>query len=260
VTNFLRPSAPSCSGAQPSSAHLTLRRLLHLTTLIAAAAVVLLATAPRAAAIVTEIETGAGKFKVGLEPRVQKQYALTGFKATKLAETPYLTGPEPALFANPSGHDVLHGVNTWAIFWDPEKYFYHGDWQELISNYFADAAGASGSLASVFSVDAQYTDKSNRPASYQETFRGSSEDTKPYPASGCTDPEPLPLKLIESGEVPPTRCLTNEQVEGALESYIKTQGLPSGMNNVYFLMTPPGITICLDGGGASGHCSDYTGT
>src|SRR5205807_685604 len=31
--------------------------------------------------------------------------------------------------------------------------------------------------------------------------------------------------------------------------------LPTGMNTVYFLITPPGVTVCLDA--AASHCSDY---
>ena len=31
------------------------------------------------------------------------------------------------------------------------------------------------------------------------------------------------------------------------------------MGAIFYLLTPPGVTVCLDGGGPNGHCSDYEG-
>jgi hypothetical protein len=36
--------------------------------------------------------------------------------------------------------------------------------------------------------------------------------------------------------------------------------LPTGMGTIYYLLTPPGVTVCLDTGTSTGHCSDYSGS
>ena len=29
------------------------------------------------------------------------------------------------------------------------------------------------------------------------------------------------------------------------------------MHSIFYLLTPPGATVCLDAGGSTGHCSDF---
>ena len=160
-----------------------------------------------------------------------------------------------ATYANPAGNPVLHGEGTYAIYWDPTDH-YHGDWQYVIDGYLHDVAADSGDLSNVFAVDAQYTDKTNAPASYHNVFHGAYTDTTAYPASGCTDPAPLEKEdLIGALETP--ICLTSAQVATELQSFLSAHGLPTGMNSVYYVMTPPAVTVCLDAGGATGHCSDF---
>ena len=244
----LSPVVAACSAAT--------RRLTIAAGLLALPALLLL-TAPSAQALVTKV----GPLTVGLQARVQDDYGFRGLSAEPPVFSNYLVGAEPSLYANPEGNPVVHGSNTWAIFWDGGKNnFYHGDWMSLIERFLANSAEASGSLSDVFSVDTQYYDRSNQPASYKQTFRGGAEDTSPYPTSECTDPAPLPKKELESGRVPPTTCLTSEEMAKHLESYIKTHNLPTGLGNVYYLLTPPGVTVCLDDGGPEGHCSDYAPT
>ncbi len=119
---------------------------------------------------------------------------------------PYVEGTSPTTYGNPAGNPVLHGTNTFAIFWDPTDH-YHGDWQAQVESYLQHAGSASGSLAGVFAVDAQYTDRSDRPASYAQTFKGSYSDYHAYPASGCTDPTPSnsSIRSAANSEGPPRR-------------------------------------------------------
>ena len=173
-------------------------------------------------------------------------------------------GVEVKTFANASGNEVVHSANTYAIYWDPDDY-YHGDWQSLIDGYLANVGTAGGQLDSVFAVDSQYTDKSNKPAADYATFRGAYTDTHPYPAiNGCTDPRPLKfgIPFLEGTET--AVCVTAAQVQTELERFIKQREeehhvLPKGMGTIYYLMTPPGVTVCLNEGGATGHCSDFNG-
>ena len=165
---------------------------------------------------------------------------------------------------------MLHGPSTYAVYWDPTDN-YHGDWQNVIDEYLQKSAAASGNLDSVFAVDAQYTDKTNVPASYKQVFKGAYTDTTPYPANGCEDPQPfgpfdrIGLPTVEEelfGEkwvVGNQVCLTSAQVATRLEGFLTAHGLPKGLGNVYYLLTPPGVTVCLDTGGPEGHCSDYEG-
>ncbi len=247
-----RRGAPSLVAVCSAAA----RRLI-LAVCLLALPVAFMLSAPAAQAVITKV----GPISVGLQPRVQEHYQFRGLALEENPFTNYLVGAEPAEYANAAGNPVLHSTNTWAIYWDGAKNnFYHGDWMSLIDGYLQGAAQSSGSLGSIFSVDAQYTDKSNVPASYKQIFRGGAEDTSSYPSSECTDPAPLAKVVLESKRVPPTTCLTSEQVAKHLEGYIKEHNLPTGLGNVYYLLTPPGVTVCLDGGGATGHCSDYAGT
>jgi PKD domain len=206
-------------------------------------AAVLLPAAP-ALALVTEV---AGP-RVGLQPR--NVASVIDGPLQENAFNVVTENPLPESFANASGNPVLHASNTYAIYWDPTDH-YHGDWQHVIDGFFHAVGASSGSLASVFAVDTQYTDTSNKPAYYSSTFRGAYTDTNKYPGAGCTDPHPLELGALT--------CLTNTQLQEELKSFIAQHSLPTGMGTIFYLLTPPGVTVCLDGGAAK-YCSDYTRT
>jgi hypothetical protein len=165
-------------------------------------------------------------------------------------------GAEPESFANSSGDPVLPSNKTYAIYWDP-TYHYHNDWEGVIDKFFQNMGSASGSLASVFAVDTQYTDAANQHAAYASTFMGAYTDTDPYPAKTCEDPHPLEGESYPHKEPDAITCLTNAQLETELKLFIADHKLPTGMGTIFYLLTPPGVTVCLDAGGSTGHCSDY---
>ena len=169
------------------------------------------------------------------------------------------TGPES--FANPSGNPVLPSNKTYAIYWDP-TYHYHNDWEGVIDKFFQNMGSASGSLASVFAVDTQYTDAANQHAAYASTFMGAYTDTDPYPTgiSNCKDPHPLEGESYPHKEPDAITCISNAQIETELKLFIADHKLSTGMGTIFYLMTPPGVTVCTDGGGVKGHCSDFVGT
>ncbi len=204
----------------------------------------LLAICASAGAVVSKEVPGT---TVGLQPRSMS--LLDGVGA----------GPES--FANPSGDPVLPANKTYAIYWDP-TYHYHNDWEGVIDEFFHNVNAASGSLASVFAVDSQYTDAANQHAAYASTFMGSYTDTDPYPTGvgNCKDPHPLEGESYPHKEPDAITCLTNAQLETELKLFIVDHKLPTGMGTIFYLMTPPGVTVCTDGGGAKGHCSDFVGT
>ncbi len=166
-----------------------------------------------------------------------------------------IENPQAESFANPAGNPVLHGSNVYLVYWDPTNH-YHGDWQGVIDGFFSGLSADSGALGTVFAVDAQYTDKTNVPAYDRVSFRGSYTDTHAYPTSGCADPRPL--TAVKAHLIAPLGCITDQQIQQELQTFVAGHGLPKGIGTVYYLLTPPGLAVCLDAGGAtSGHCSDF---
>jgi hypothetical protein len=216
---------------------------LVLVSTVALSVSLLLAAAPVGAVVVKEV----GEPTVGLQPR-----------STSLLDG---VGSGPESFANLSGDPVLPSNKTYAIYWDPTDH-YHGDWQGLIDKFFQNMGNASGSFASVFAVDTQYTDAVNQHAAYASTFMGAYTDTDPYPTgiNNCNDPHALEGFAYPTPEPDAITCLTNAQIEIELKLFIADHKLPTGMGTIFYLMTPPGVTVCTDGGGAKGHCSDFVGT
>lgn len=222
-----------------------------------------LATTP-AGAVVTEVAST----KVGLQPRETSHDWEGYWKWNGLGKGQAETNEQVLAFNNDPTHPghpgpVMHSVSTYAIYWDPEDY-YHGDWQRTIDGFLANAGAVGSQLGNVFAVDTQYTDQTNQPATGHSTFHGAYTDTNPYPANeGCVDPHPWtlepPLQEIPllGGE---TVCLTDKQVRTQLEAFLGQQhGIQKGMGTIFYLMTPPGVTVCLDGGGPTGRCSDFDG-
>jgi hypothetical protein len=206
--------------------------------------IALLLTAVPAGAIVAKVSSS----EVGLQPR-NTEFFLDG------------NGELGAAFANPSGNPVVHGNATYNIFWDPtENGAYHGDWQGVIDQYLQNVGTASGSLSSVFSVDEQYTDRSNFPAYYHTVYKGAYTDTDAYPTSGCTDPRPFQTSdQVVIDKAHKAVCITDAQIRTELNKFIAQHLLPKGMGAIYDVLTPPGVAVCLDAGGPTGHCSDYAG-
>ncbi len=143
------------------------------------------------------------------------------------------------------GGPVLHSSDSYAIYWDPTG-TYRGDWKRLINTYLQNVGAASGSLGDVYALDGQYTDSTGR-ASNRSTFRGGYTDTDPYPTTenggNCS----------ESGLY---SCLTDQQIQAELRHVISSGALPGATGPaVYYLLTPPGVTVCT-GAGSADTCSD----
>jgi PKD domain len=141
------------------------------------------------------------------------------------------------------GGPVLHSSDAYVIYWDPIG-TYRGDWERLIDKYFHDVGAASGTLGDVFALNTQYRDGQGRAAN-QSTFRGSYKDEDAYPSSGgCSEPG--------------LECLTSAQIETELQHVISSVDppLPGATGPpVYYLLTPPGVTVCT-GPGSPSTCSN----
>ena len=247
------------SGARPA--------VLLAGTLIAAWLLLAGLAAPAHAQVETVLtKTGGPTITVGLQPREGEDYWGGVLKSRGQGAGPIEENEPAGAFDNASGNEVVHSANTYVIYWDPQDY-YHSDWQSEIDGFMANQGTTASQLASASAVDAQYTDKSDKPAATYSTFRGAYTDTHPYPeTANCTDPHPLKfgIPLLETGTTP--LCLTAAQAQTELERFIKQRGeehvaLPKGMGTIYYLLTPPGVTVCLNQGAseATPHCSDFKG-
>jgi hypothetical protein len=191
------------------------------------------------------VVVNSGVTTVGLEPYSQSIFDGNGNGVGG--------APDAATFGNAAGHPVMHVNHTYAIYWDPTA-SYHGDWQTLINGYLQGASSASGTLGNELAVTGQYTDSTNQGAAYNSIFRGAFTDTNPYPAiNGCADANPLTSGVVHA-------CLSDAQVQQELSTFISQQhGLEKGMRSLFFLLTPPGVSVCLDNGsGGDPYCSDNT--
>ena len=232
MTNFAR--TPARAG------HSRPLRLLALA--MTSVATVILALASSAGAVVTEVEGGT---KVGLQPRTEVLYQGTD-EVTPAGELTKRAAIKS--FDNPGGNVVLHGTNVYGIYWDPNAVM-HKEWMRKTNTFLQRLGRGSGELTTILSALGQYRDRTNTGARYSMVFAGTYTDTVKYPTSGnCTDSNPL----AEGAET----CLTDAQLREQLAAFIGARGLPKGMNTVYYVMTPPGVTVCLDK--SSQHCSDFT--
>jgi len=229
---------------------LSLRSLALLATLVAAIsiALALLAVGPAGAHVLTVEGT-----KAGIDPR---STVLLG------SQLNFDFPLEREKFENPQGNAIVSSSKVYAIYWDPTNH-YDGDWQHLIDVFLKSMGGSSKDLGAVFAVDAQYTDAANEHAYYDSTFEGAYTDTDAYPSSGCADPQPMNPRSLIGPEVAPGEhapiCLTDQQLQTELQTFIADHSLHKGMGTIFYLLTPPGVTVCLDGGGITGHCSDFVG-
>ena len=246
MTTFARPALP-----RPRSGRNTTKLLIGL--LVAALACVVYATlAAPADAIVEKVESTS----VGLQPRVVNslQDGPSIFSVAKGTIFDSL----PETFENPDANPVLHGSNVYLDYWDPTNH-YHNDWKALIDKFGESVNTDANGLDDVFAVDEQYTDITDQPAYNRVQFRGAYTDTRPYPISGnCTDPKPI--EEAKRHHIEALACLTDAQIKTHLSEFITEHNLPTGMNTVYYVLTPPGVSVCLDSGGATGHCSSFAAT
>jgi hypothetical protein len=197
-----------------------------------------------------------GTTTVGLQSREVSRYWEGDVKRNGLGKLEVEPNLAAFSFGNAKGDPVLHHVDTYAIFWDPED-FYHGDWQALIEGFLANLGHVGTQLASVFAVDAQYTDSTNLPAASRSSFLGGYTDTTPYPGAeaGCVDPNPFEFGAPLSESATPI-CLSDADIRRELTNFVGQHNLRKGMETIFYVLTPPGVTVCV----AEGHCSEFEGT
>jgi PKD repeat protein len=145
--------------------------------------------------------------------------------------------PFDALFSNLdyNGGPVMESNTNYLVFWrPPTASAYPAEYESGVALYLEDLAHDSGGHENTDSVATQYNDSEGDYARYQSHLGGVIDDTDPYPKSGCTRA---------------AICLTDEQLEEELASYIQAHGLPADLEHEYFLLTPKGVEDCFEASG-----------
>ena len=161
-----------------------------------------------------------------------------------------------------SGGPVLHRNRTHLIFWAPSGsgLTFDPGYESLIETFMHNVAAASRSSSNVFGLTGQYTD-GNGPAAYVSVYGGAVNDTDPLAANGCTEPA--------SGPPGWSACVTDGQLQRELARVVRTDHLPTGSTDVYFLITPQGLGDCNNsngtnscalGGDINGYCGYHSNT
>jgi len=226
------PSGVSVRLARPHVSFTGVLAALAASLLVLLLVMLAIAASP-AGAVITEVPSGP---TVGLQPP-NVETPLDGPTAEEIKKTP---------FVNSTGNPVVHGADIYVIYWDPRDLFLES-WQRIINKYFQEVGTNSGALTDALAVDTQYTDKTNEGALNQFTFRGAYTDTANYPTGECTD----------TGELKSKTCLTDAQVNSQLQTFIAANKLVKGMHTIFFVVTAPGVTVCLEAAGT--RCSDFSG-
>jgi PKD repeat protein len=157
--------------------------------------------------------------------------------AIRTAATPFATGDLVW-----GGGAVMHSNRTHTVYWDPSATIPTG-YRSAIDGFLQNVAADSGKQTNVYSVGTQYYDGSGN-LSYSSTFGGALTDTDAYPASGCAPSSPR------------TVCLTDAQIQAELAAYIAHNHLPTGLGDIYFVLTPGSVDTCFDSSTTNPTC-DY---
>jgi IPT/TIG domain len=213
-------------GTSMESRHVRLRA--RIVTLAALAVALSWAGAQSASAVLVEPTPGK---RLSYQPLSGAH----GFAARPFTARPFAGGKNLVYHGGP----VMTSNTNYTFFWAPSgSQPYAAGYQTGVEKYFEDLAHDSGGAQNVDSVATQYTGEPGQTANYDSHFGGVIVDTTPYPINGCT--------------VAPT-CLTDEQIQAEVTSFVEAHGLPHGLAHEYFVLTPPGVESCF--GPTSPECS-----
>jgi hypothetical protein len=136
------------------------------------------------------------------------------------------------------GGPVMHSQAAYAIFWAPSGYAFPSGYTSAIEGFLKEVATDSGKPSNVYSVSAQYTDKTGH-AAYDDSFGGSIEDTHAYPTIGTC---PTYKGFSESF----TACISDSKLEAEVGSVVDAQKWPRGLGAEYYVVLPPHAGSCFD--------------
>jgi PKD domain len=167
------------------------------------------------------------------------------------------------------GGPVMHSSRVHLIFWQPAGagLAFDPGYEQVIETFVKRVVAADRSTSNLFGLMGQYPD-SVGPAAYDFSYGGAIVDTDPLPTeSGSTCTEPLAPPL---GTGPGwSDCVNDSGIETEIERVVRQHDLPTGLADVYVLLTPSGFgscfysgpSECADGGSANdGYCGYHSAT
>jgi hypothetical protein len=202
-------------------------------------------------------------FGVALVPGTRAQLGTAGIPTVTSsppcsdpALAPELVLPPTALCSH--GGAVLHGNETFALFWDQHRRYY-ATTKNYVEQFLRDVADGSNKLSSPYAVTSQYTDATGR-ATNASIYGGACTDFGSVGGAGCkfgnTNGTGAGHDYGANGCVPTPPndiCLTDSQLQGELATMITQTGVlgrtQPGYTPLLVLMTPGNVETCLDSGG-----------
>jgi hypothetical protein len=168
------------------------------------------------------------------------------------------------------GGPVMHSQRVHLIYWDPagSGLSFEAGYEQTIDTFVTRVVAADHSTNNLFGLMGQYGDGGG-PAAYDVSFTAPLTDSDAAPTGAedtCTEPPAPPL-----GTGPPgwDLCVSDGGIQSELMHLVRADRLPTGLEDVYFVITPDGFGSCFnsgpldcaDGGDAnSGYCGYHTAT
>lgn len=159
----------------------------------------------------------------------------------------------------------MHYNRTHLIFWAPagSGLSFEPGYTSFIETFMHNVAADSHKPTNVYGLTGQYHDSVGR-AAYRSRYAGAIFDSDQLPANGCTEP-------LLSGPGWGV-CLTQDQLQSEIAHVVATDKLPTGLRDIYFLVTPNGFGSCINssldysnnscalGGSGNGYCAYHANT
>lgn len=143
-------------------------------------------------------------------------------------------------------------VTITPIYWEPNGYFNPGDYRNIINQYLADVAAASGQNTNVYSTAIEYPG-SNGSNGYNIVRGSVIRDHNPFPkGQGCSVGK-LDASGIYADGSGYTACLDDAQITAEIQNQITALGLPSDYNHEYVMLTPKHVESCFYPGNTTNH-------
>jgi hypothetical protein len=163
------------------------------------------------------------------------------------ADPPLVWGGGPVM-----GTATTTPITITPIYWEPSGYFNAGDYRNIINQYLADVAAASGSNTNVYSTATEYYG-SNGPLAHNfihyNIVRGTPiRDHDPFPKGGGCTVGKLDASGIYADGSGYTACLDDAQVTAEIQRVITALNLPSDYSHEYVMLTPKHVESCFNSG------------
>ena len=166
-----------------------------------------------------------GAVHTAARPGMVPTWASSWRRSGRTARTARRTAPglyQPRRADEDDEHDVhdLLAPSNWS------QHFPSG-YSTLVNRYFGDVAATAGRRRNVYYTETQYSG-----IRYKSTFAGTTTDTDPLPASGCSD---------SAAQV----CVSDAQLASEVSNSVSAHGLPRNSTTEYFVYFAPGVGSCL---------------